>query len=127
MKAFTAALESLNKPQFSIGQDPTDAWVGDQFFNDSTGEGEDGEIDARGPWNQGADWQFIEAPAFQDAGETSSQVAADRPRGRSINEHGKRTGDDQELLVEELRDLLSAEGQLVKALPRITKAAKLTA
>jgi Mn-containing catalase len=29
----------------------------------------------------------------------------------------------EELLVEELRDLLSAEGQLVKALPKMTKAA----
>ena len=29
----------------------------------------------------------------------------------------------EELLVEELRDLLSAEGQLVKALPKITQAA----
>ena len=29
----------------------------------------------------------------------------------------------EELLVEELRDLLNAEGQLVKALPKIAKAA----
>jgi Mn-containing catalase len=29
----------------------------------------------------------------------------------------------EELLVEELRDILSAEGQLVKALPKIAKAA----
>jgi Mn-containing catalase len=48
----------------------------DQFFNDSTGEGQDGEIDARGPWNQGAEWQFIEAPAFQDAGGHDGNVAA---------------------------------------------------
>ena len=97
MKAFTAALESLNKkPQFSIGQIPPTAGLVDQFFNDSTGEGEDGEIDARGPWNQGADWQFIEAPAFQDAGETSSQVAA-TGRVTTINEHGKRTENDEEL------------------------------
>jgi Mn-containing catalase len=68
MKAFTAALESLNKPRFSIGQIPPTAGLVDQFFNDSTGEGQDGEIDARGPWNQGAAWQLIEGPAFQDAG-----------------------------------------------------------
>lgn len=123
MKAFTAALESLNKPRFSIGQIPPTAGLVDQFFNDSTGEGEDGEIDARGPWNQGADWQFIEAPAFQDAGETSSQVAATG----SVDDRSTSTASEpemiEELLVEELRDLLSAEGQLVKALPRITKAA----
>src|ERR687889_1797092 len=70
MKAFTAALESLGKPRFSIGQIPTTPGLVDQFFNDSTGQGEDGEIDARGPWNQGAEWQFVEAPAFADMRQT---------------------------------------------------------
>jgi Mn-containing catalase len=64
MKAFTAALESMNKPRFSIGQIPPTPGLVDQFFNDSTGEGEDGEIDARGPWNDGGDWTHVEAPAF---------------------------------------------------------------
>ena len=49
MKAFTAALESMGKPRFSIGQIPPTPGLVDQFFNDSTGEGDDGEIDARGP------------------------------------------------------------------------------
>ena len=53
MKAFTAALDSLGKPRFSIGQIPPTPILVDQFFNDSTGEGDDGEFDARGPWNQG--------------------------------------------------------------------------
>src|SRR6187551_3600306 len=65
MKAFTAALESLGKPQFSIGKIPPTPGLVDQFFNDSTGEGEDGEIDARGPWNEGEELQLVEAPAFQ--------------------------------------------------------------
>src|ERR1700688_3395702 len=51
MKAFTAALESMGKPRFSIGKLPPTAMLVDQFFNDSTGEGEDGEFDTRGPWN----------------------------------------------------------------------------
>ena len=55
MKAFTAALESMGKPRFSIGKIPPTPGLVDQFFNDSTGAGEDGEIDARGPWNQGED------------------------------------------------------------------------
>jgi Mn-containing catalase len=95
----------------------------DQFFNDSTGEGEDGEIDARGPWNQGAEWQLIEAPAFQDAGVNAGKVAA----AGSVDDRSTSTASEpeiiEELLVEELRDLLSAEGQLVKALPKMTKAA----
>jgi Mn-containing catalase len=123
MKAFSAALESLNKPRFSIGQIPPTAGLVDQFFNDSTGDGQDGEIDARGPWNHGAEWQLIEAPAFQDAGVNDGNVAA----VASVDDRSTSTASEpemiEELLVEELRDLLSAEGQLVKALPKITKAA----
>jgi len=121
MKAFTAALESLNKPRFSIGKIPPTPGLVDQFFNDSTGEGEDGEIDARGPWNQGAEWQLVEAPAFQALGDTEEDLEA------RVDDRTTSTANEpeviEELLVEELRDLLSAEGQLVKALPKIAKAA----
>jgi Mn-containing catalase len=124
MKAFTAALESLNKPRFSIGQIPPTPGLVDQFFNDSTGEGEDGEIDARGPWNQGADWQLIEAPAFQDAAAKEGDVAS----AERVDDRSTSTASEpdliEELLVEGLRDLLSAEGQLVKTLPKIAKASK---
>src|SRR3954452_8115408 len=47
MKAFTAALESMGKPRFMIGRIPPTPRLVDQFFNDSTGEGQDGEIDSR--------------------------------------------------------------------------------
>ncbi len=76
MKAFTAALESLKKPRFSIGKIPPTPGLVNQFFNDSTGVGEDGEIDARGPWNQGDEWQFVDAPAFQELG-SNGHVEAD--------------------------------------------------
>lgn len=66
MKAFTAALESLGKPTFSIGRIPPTPGLVDQYFNDSTGLGDRGETDARGPWNEGGDWQFVNAPAFQE-------------------------------------------------------------
>ena len=46
MKAFAAALESMGKPHFSIGKIAPTAGLVDQFFNDSTGEGDHGEIDA---------------------------------------------------------------------------------
>ena len=123
MKAFTAALESLNKPRFSIGQIPPTAGLVDQFFNDSTGEGADGEIDARGPWNQGAEWQFVAAPAFQTDdvnGDTVGAIGGVDDRSTSTTSDPETI---EELLVDELRDLLSAEGQLVKALPKIAKAA----
>jgi Mn-containing catalase len=66
MKAFTAALESLGKPEFSIGRlAPTPELV-NQYFNDSTGHGDMGERDARGPWNEGGEWEMVTAPAFRD-------------------------------------------------------------
>lgn len=66
MKAFSLALESLGKPMLSIGKIPPTPGIVDQFFNDSTGVGDRGERDYRGPWNEGNGWQYVEAPAFQD-------------------------------------------------------------
>jgi Mn-containing catalase len=66
MKAFMLALESLGKDPLSIGEIPPTPGLVDRFFNDSTGEGDDGEIDARGPWNQGNGWKFVDAPALKD-------------------------------------------------------------
>jgi Mn-containing catalase len=65
MKAFTAALESLEKPVFSIGKLPPTPGLVDQYFNDSTGIGQRGERDVRGPWNEGGSWEYVEAPAFK--------------------------------------------------------------
>src|SRR6202789_3960031 len=56
MKAFSAALESMGKPPFSIGLIAPTPKLVDQYFNDSTGEGDQGEVDSRGPWNEGAPW-----------------------------------------------------------------------
>src|ERR1700712_1029949 len=64
MKAFAAALESMGKDPLSIGQIPPTPGLVDQYFNDSTGEGDDGEVDVTGPWNKGNGWKVVEAPAF---------------------------------------------------------------
>jgi Mn-containing catalase len=119
MKAFAAALESMKKPAFSIGKlAPTPGLV-NQYFNDSTGEGDEGEIDTRGPWNEGGDWEFVTAPALQaqPPGEDASVIKTESspptaPEGLN------------ELLVDELRDILHAEKQLTKALPKMAKAAR---
>lgn len=66
MKAFAAALESMGKPVFSIGTIPPSPDVVNQYFNDSTGQGDRGEQDLRGPWNEGGDWELVNAPAFQE-------------------------------------------------------------
>jgi Mn-containing catalase len=65
MKAFTAALESMGKDRFSIGEIPPTPGLVDQYFNDSTGVGDKGEEDARGPWNEGGDWEIVEAPDLE--------------------------------------------------------------
>jgi Mn-containing catalase len=123
MKAFSAALESMGKPRFVIGRIPPTPGLVDQFFNTSTGEGQDGEIDARGPWNSGEELQMVEAPAFQ-------QLAGAAANGRSGAVDDRTTSSTaapdliEGLLVEQLADLLDAENQLVKALPGMADAAR---
>jgi Mn-containing catalase len=84
MKAFTAALESLGKAPFSIGKIPPTPVLVDQYFNDSTGEGDQGETDARGPWNDGGDWQIVEVPELKEGVENleASHPQANSGRGR---------------------------------------------
>jgi Mn-containing catalase len=65
MKAFTLALESLGKDPFSSGRIPPTPDLVHQYFDDSTGIGDRGEPNVRGPWNQGSEWELVEAPAFR--------------------------------------------------------------
>jgi hypothetical protein len=55
MKVFTAALDSMGKAPFSIDNIPHTLVLVDQYFNDSTGLGDEGEKDARGLLNEGGD------------------------------------------------------------------------
>ena len=72
MKAFMAALESMGKNPLEIGKIPPTAGLVDQFFNDSTDNGDAGK-DMRGPWNQGGTWQLVESPAFKELKDRSGQ------------------------------------------------------
>ena len=118
MKAFALALESMGKPAFSIGRIAPTPGLVNQYFNDSTGAGDHGEIDTRGPWNEGEEWVFVESPAIQsgEPGAASAIVTesspAEAPEGLD------------ELLIDELRDILHAEKQLTKALPKMAQAAR---
>jgi Mn-containing catalase len=120
MRAFALALESMGRPPLSVGKiAPTHTLV-DQFFNDSTGEGDHGEVDARGPWNEGLPWEYVESPALQEAnggaGDSHSIPAeSSGPENFEVI---------QELLIEQLRDMLHAEKQLLKAIPKMAKAAR---
>ena len=119
MKAFAAALESMKKPAFSVGKIAPTPGLVNQFFNDSTGTGDEGEIDTRGPWNEGGDWEFVESPAMQQAngGEASAPIKTESSPPTA-------PGGLDELLIDELRDILHAEKQLTKALPKMAKAAR---
>ncbi|WP_445216994.1 DUF892 family protein [Bradyrhizobium sp. Pa8] len=118
MKAFSLALESMGKPQLSIGRIAPTPGLVDQFFNDSTGAGDHGEIDTRGPWNEGGDWVFTESPAIQagDPGPASSIVAESSPTADEVGLGA--------LLIDELGDILHAEKQLTKAIPKMAEAAR---
>jgi len=50
LKAFSAALESLEKPPFSIGRLAVTPGIVDEYFNASTGKGDEGDSDLKGPW-----------------------------------------------------------------------------
>src|SRR6476469_6121668 len=104
MRMFSLALESMGKPPFVIGKIAPTKGLVDQVFNDSTGEGDHGEIDTRGPWNEGDPWQCVEAPAVQ-------AMKSDESGGESVPVHAESSeltdnGPIQELLVDQLRDIL---------------------
>ena len=81
MKAFTAALESLGKDRFVIGEIPPTPGLVDEYFNDSTGEGDEGETDARGPWNEGGSWKIREVPELQQGVETHGHPSGSKEDG----------------------------------------------
>jgi Mn-containing catalase len=74
MKAFMAALESMGKDPLEIGEIPPTPGIVDQYFNDSTGQGDNGDADARGPWNEGNGIKYVEAPAKPVAEGTAQEV-----------------------------------------------------
>jgi Mn-containing catalase len=74
MKAFMAALESMGKDPLQVGEIPPTPGVVDQFFNDSSGEGDNGDTDQRGPWNEGDGMRYVEAPAKSVAEGTAEEV-----------------------------------------------------
>jgi Mn-containing catalase len=107
MKAFSFALDSLGTPRFQVGALPPTEAFANKYFNDSTGEGEHGEIDARGPWNEGGDWEYVASEEFAQAG----VLPVLEPNG-DVSEL-------RSVLADHLRELLHAERQILKALPKM--------
>lgn len=61
MKAFSAALESLEKPPFSIGRLTATPTLVNEYFNGSTGDGDKGDVDMHGPWQTSFELHPVES------------------------------------------------------------------
>ena len=109
MRAFTLALKAWASPCSALRIAPTPKLV-DQFFNDLTGEGDYGEVDARGPWNEGGEWEFVESPAIADL---DGFAGAGQEGAPSMHAENSGSGNEaiRELLVEQLRDILHLGGK----------------
>lgn len=92
MKAFSAALESLEKTPFSIGRlAPTPVLV-DQYFNGSTGDGSEGETDMRGPWTSAHGLTLVQSELAGGEGLAVGEVnGVAGPEERGKQDSGKRT------------------------------------
>jgi Mn-containing catalase len=103
MRAFTAALESMGKPQFSVGIiKPTPVLV-DEYFNASTGESQEGDADATGPWNEGNGLHLVKSeveggkgltvtPYDPEPGTETTSPADSAPVGAYTNGAGQKKG-----------------------------------
>lgn len=72
MKAFQAALESLEKPKFSIGLLKPTPGIVDEYFNGSTGEGDEG-ADMNGPWRSAYGLRVVDPEMERPGGGLSVQ------------------------------------------------------
>ncbi|WP_397570483.1 manganese catalase family protein [Schlesneria sp. T3-172] len=94
LKAFTLGLESLGKNYLDIGVIPPSEEVVNVYFNDSTGQGDEGETDSTGPWNEGDEWEVVESPAFEDTSRQDQVKNLARQRktrtAKSLNGRSKR-------------------------------------
>jgi Mn-containing catalase len=102
MKAFSAALESMEKPAFSIGRlAPTPVLV-NEYFNGSTGDGDEGESDMRGPWTSSHGLKFVESEMNGGKG-----LSIDRVDGvAGPEERGKQDTAQKTTTAPELEELI---------------------
>ena len=73
LKSFMLALDSMGKDPLDIGQIPPTPDMAKAYFNDSTGEGEFGGQDLRGPWNEDG-FTYVEAPVRIEAKLTAQEI-----------------------------------------------------
>lgn len=104
MRAFIQALDGLGKNFVSsgnllipgegplaVGFIPPTPGIVDQYYNDSTGEGDQGEIDTTGPWTESPEMTIVESPAL-----AGFQVTKATPKGAKTTLDGDGVSDDPE-------------------------------
>jgi len=92
-KSFEKALYAI-QPNFPAGKIPGVPEFTDKYYNMSQGEG-----DARGPWNEGAQWEFVEdrnAQMAVDGGDGSASVGLDDDEAAALEAFAARTASDPE-------------------------------
>lgn len=85
MKAFSAALDSIGKPAFSIGRLAPTPGIVDEYFNASTGDGDEGESDMRGAWMASNGLHPVDSPIVGGKGlsnELIDGIAGPEERGK---------------------------------------------
>jgi Mn-containing catalase len=85
-KSFEKALYSIH-PNFPPGKLPGDPAFTDTYFNMSQGPG-----DERGPWNEGANWDFVDKPGpAVDGGDGEASVGLSVPDATLVKTLAART------------------------------------
>ncbi|MBS1815173.1 MAG: manganese catalase family protein [Acidobacteria bacterium] len=111
MKAFTAGLESMEKPPFSIGRLRPTPGLADQYFNGSTGDGDEGDTDMRGPWQTSFNLSPVDSEVVGGEGLAIELVDGKLPgedRGKQDMAHKTTTAPK----LDELIGVASSDGKL---------------
>ncbi|UAW99616.1 manganese catalase family protein [Halopseudomonas nanhaiensis] len=88
-KSFEKALHSM-QPNFPQGKLPGEPEFANVYYNLSQGEG-----DARGPWNEGPEWEFVEAPQpAVDGGDGMASVDLGKDQAKVVKQMATRTKSD---------------------------------
>ncbi|CAL8481550.1 manganese catalase family protein [Caballeronia sp. S22] len=87
-KSFEKALHSI-QPNFPQGKLPGNPEFTSVYFNMSKGD------DARGPWNEGGDWEFVEDPQpAVDGGDGMATVTVSEEDVQTLQSMASRTASD---------------------------------
>lgn len=105
MKAFSAALESLEKKPFSIGRIAPTPRLVDEYFNASTGVGDEGDMDMVGPWSESFGLHRVESPMMGGNGLSNDAIdGVPGPEDRGKQDSAKKT-----TTAPDLEDLVGVE------------------